>query len=107
LDRLLNIAHGGTGIIVTNSKLHDRWKASLVGHYDSNEVEAVAIIVSSRRFFYEIEVGYAVARGNDCGNLDNIASVGTFGPAPYTYRLIAASAVKVAVTASAGQILTF
>jgi pectate lyase len=45
-DGLLDITHGCTGVTVTNSKLYDHWKASLVGHSDSNGSEDVAITVT-------------------------------------------------------------
>ncbi|KAG9219643.1 hypothetical protein CCMSSC00406_0006035 [Pleurotus cornucopiae] len=45
-DGLLDITHGATGVTVTNTKLHDHWKASLVGHSDSNGSEDVAITVT-------------------------------------------------------------
>lgn len=45
-DGLLDITHGCTGITVTNSKLHDHWKASLIGHSDNNGAQDVAITVT-------------------------------------------------------------
>ncbi|KAF8920828.1 pectate lyase [Mucidula mucida] len=45
-DGLLDITHGCTGITVSNSKLYTHWKASLVGHSDSNGSEDVAITVT-------------------------------------------------------------
>ncbi|KAG9076209.1 hypothetical protein FRC06_009638 [Ceratobasidium sp. 370] len=45
-DGLLDITHGCYDVIVTNSYLHDHWKASLVGHSDSDESEDVAIQVT-------------------------------------------------------------
>ncbi|KAJ7798521.1 pectate lyase [Mycena leptocephala] len=45
-DGLLDITHGVTGITVTNSKLYTHWKASLIGHSDSNGAEDVAITVT-------------------------------------------------------------
>ncbi|KAK0492738.1 pectate lyase B [Armillaria luteobubalina] len=42
-DGLLDITHGSYGITVTNSKLYNHWKASLVGHSDNNGSEDVAI----------------------------------------------------------------
>ncbi|KAJ8502945.1 hypothetical protein ONZ45_g11304 [Pleurotus djamor] len=45
-DGLLDITHGCTGVTVTNSRLHDHWKGSLVGHSDSNGSEDVAITVT-------------------------------------------------------------
>lgn len=43
---LLDITHGCTGVTVTNSYLHDHWKASLVGHSDNNGAQDVAITVT-------------------------------------------------------------
>ena len=45
-DGLLDITHGCTGVTVTNSYLHDHWKASLVGHSDNNGAQDVAITVT-------------------------------------------------------------
>ncbi|KAK7047384.1 hypothetical protein VNI00_006615 [Paramarasmius palmivorus] len=45
-DGLLDITHGCTEVTVSNSYLHDHYKASLVGHSDSNESEDVAITVT-------------------------------------------------------------
>ncbi|KAJ7304682.1 pectate lyase [Mycena albidolilacea] len=45
-DGLLDITHGVTGITVTNSFLYTHWKASLIGHSDSNGAEDVAITVT-------------------------------------------------------------
>ncbi|KAG8787122.1 hypothetical protein FRC12_015889 [Ceratobasidium sp. 428] len=45
-DGLLDITHGCYAVTVTNSYLHDHWKASLVGHSDSNEAEDKAIQVT-------------------------------------------------------------
>ncbi|KAG9122795.1 hypothetical protein FRC07_000671 [Ceratobasidium sp. 392] len=45
-DGLLDITHGAYAISITNSYLHDHWKASLVGHSDSNGAEDVALQVT-------------------------------------------------------------
>ncbi|KAL0948891.1 hypothetical protein HGRIS_009007 [Hohenbuehelia grisea] len=45
-DGLLDLTHGVTGITVTNSKLYNHWKASLVGHSDSNGSEDTPITVT-------------------------------------------------------------
>ncbi|KAF9498342.1 pectin lyase-like protein [Pleurotus eryngii] len=45
-DGLLDITHGCTGVTVTNTRLHDHWKGSLVGHSDSNGSEDTAITVT-------------------------------------------------------------
>lgn len=45
-DGLLDITHGCTGVTVTNSKLYNHWKASLVGHSDSNGSEDTKITVT-------------------------------------------------------------
>ncbi|KAG8735707.1 hypothetical protein FRC10_010236 [Ceratobasidium sp. 414] len=45
-DGLLDITHGCYAVTVTNSYLHDHWKASLVGHSDNNEAEDLAIQVT-------------------------------------------------------------
>ncbi|KAE8134935.1 putative pectate lyase B [Aspergillus pseudotamarii] len=39
LDGLLDITHASEWVTVSNTYLHDHWKASLVGHSDSNEDE--------------------------------------------------------------------
>ena len=38
-DGLCDITHGSDYITVSNTYFHDHWKASLVGHSDSNEDE--------------------------------------------------------------------
>ncbi|CAO2648584.1 Nn.00g078510.m01.CDS01 [Neocucurbitaria sp. VM-36] len=38
-DGLLDISHAGDYVTVSNSRLHDHWKCSLVGHSDSNGSE--------------------------------------------------------------------
>ncbi|KAF8920745.1 polysaccharide lyase family 1 protein, partial [Mucidula mucida] len=158
-DGLLDITHGATGVTVTNSKLYNHWKASLVGHSDSNGSEDTAITVtyaanwwqnlnsrtpsfrfghghlynnvfdsnsdgintrdgaqllvennvwtSPKKPLYSTDEGFAVARGNDFGGGENTAPTGTFTTAPYSYSLVSASAVRAAVTGSAGQTLTF
>ena len=53
------------------------------------------------------EGGFAIARGNDFGGAKNTVATGTFTKVPYTYTLLAASAVKAAVTKDAGQTLAF
>ncbi|KAK0231593.1 polysaccharide lyase family 1 protein [Armillaria fumosa] len=45
-DGLLDITHGSYGITVTNSKLYNHWKASLVGHSDNNGSEDLALRVT-------------------------------------------------------------
>jgi pectate lyase len=38
-DGLLDITHGSDYISVTNTRFHDHWKTSLVGHSDSNRAQ--------------------------------------------------------------------
>jgi len=45
-DGLLDITHGCTGVTVTWSKIYSHWKASLVGHSDSNSAEDTKITVT-------------------------------------------------------------
>ncbi|KAL0065686.1 hypothetical protein AAF712_007327 [Marasmius tenuissimus] len=45
-DGLLDITHGVTGITVSNSKLYNHYKGSLVGHSDSNSSEDTKITVT-------------------------------------------------------------
>jgi pectate lyase len=45
-DGLLDVTHGSTFVSITNSNLHDHFKASLVGHSDSNEAEDKKITVT-------------------------------------------------------------
>jgi len=52
-DGLLDITHGCSGITVTNSFLHDHWKASLIGHSDSNGAQDVAITVTMANNYWE------------------------------------------------------
>ncbi|KAI1475066.1 polysaccharide lyase family 1 protein [Daldinia sp. EC12] len=39
LDGLLDISHGSEWVTVSNTYLHDHWKASLIGHSDNNAKE--------------------------------------------------------------------
>lgn len=52
-DGLLDITHGSTEITVTNSFLHDHWKASLVGHSDNNGAEDTAITVTYANNYWQ------------------------------------------------------
>ncbi|KAK7458739.1 hypothetical protein VKT23_009739 [Stygiomarasmius scandens] len=45
-DGLIDVTHASNGVTITNSKLYDHWKASLVGHSDNNGDEDVAITVT-------------------------------------------------------------
>jgi len=45
-DGLIDITHGCQYVTVSYSYLHDHWKASLVGHSDSNEAEDTVIKVT-------------------------------------------------------------
>ncbi|KAF9448045.1 polysaccharide lyase family 1 protein [Macrolepiota fuliginosa MF-IS2] len=45
-DGLLDITHGSTGVTITDSKIYTHWKASLVGHSDSNGDEDTPITVT-------------------------------------------------------------
>ncbi|KIK57960.1 polysaccharide lyase family 1 protein [Collybiopsis luxurians FD-317 M1] len=45
-DGLADLTHGVTGITVTNCKLYDHWKASLIGHSDNNGAEDTKITVT-------------------------------------------------------------
>ncbi|KAK7185437.1 hypothetical protein DPSP01_001944 [Paraphaeosphaeria sporulosa] len=38
-DGLIDLTHAADFVTVSNSKIHDHWKASLVGHSDSNSAE--------------------------------------------------------------------
>ncbi|KAF1815892.1 pectin lyase-like protein [Eremomyces bilateralis CBS 781.70] len=38
-DGLLDVTHAGDFVTISNTYLHDHWKASLVGHSDSNKAE--------------------------------------------------------------------
>ncbi|CAG9954896.1 unnamed protein product [Clonostachys rosea f. rosea IK726] len=38
-DGLFDVTHASDYVTISNSKIHDHWKASLVGHSDSNESE--------------------------------------------------------------------
>ncbi|KAF8601359.1 pectin lyase-like protein, partial [Ceratobasidium sp. AG-I] len=45
-DGLLDVTHGSIYASITNSVLHDHWKASLVGHSDSNEDEDKTLTIT-------------------------------------------------------------
>ncbi|KAF8994588.1 pectate lyase B [Cyathus striatus] len=158
-DGLLDVTHGCTGVTITNSKLSEHYKASLVGHSNNNGAQDKAITVTysgnyftninsrtpslrfgtghlfnnffenngdgintrkgaqvlvennvwsgAKRALYATDGGFAVATGNDFGGLTNEAPAGNFTKAPYTYSLLATTAVKASVTSSAGQTLEF
>ncbi|KAI0444210.1 hypothetical protein F4803DRAFT_274782 [Xylaria telfairii] len=38
-DGLIDVSHGADWITISNTYFHDHWKASLVGHSDSNSAE--------------------------------------------------------------------
>lgn len=52
-DGLLDVTHGCTGITLSNNHIHDHFKASLVGHSDSNAAEDTAIRVTYFNNFFE------------------------------------------------------
>ncbi|KAJ7066905.1 pectate lyase [Mycena belliarum] len=51
-DGLLDLTHGVTGITVTNSKLYNHWKASLIGHSDNNGAEDTPITVTMANNYF-------------------------------------------------------
>ena len=55
-DGLLDITHAVDYVTVTNSYLHDHWKASLVGHSDSNGAEDTGhlTVTYSRNYFQNL-----------------------------------------------------
>jgi pectate lyase len=66
LDGLLDISHGADWITVSNTYLHDHWKASLVGHSDSNADEDTG----------KLHITYA---SNHWANLNSRAPLVRFG----------------------------
>jgi len=52
-DGLLDITHGCYAVTVTNSYLHDHWKASLVGHSDNNGDEDAALQVTYANNYWQ------------------------------------------------------
>ncbi|KAH8775449.1 pectate lyase a [Diaporthe sp. PMI_573] len=55
-DGLLDVTHGSDYITISNSYLHDHWKASLVGHSDSNADEDTGhlIVTYANNYFSNI-----------------------------------------------------
>ncbi|KAI0013289.1 pectin lyase-like protein [Xylariaceae sp. FL0662B] len=55
-DGLFDVTHGSDYITITNSYLHNHWKASLVGHSDSNEDEDSGhlTVTYANNHFYDI-----------------------------------------------------
>ncbi|POS71875.1 pectate lyase 2 [Diaporthe helianthi] len=55
-DGLLDVTHGSDYITISNSYLHDHWKASLVGHSDSNAKEDTGhlIVTYANNYFSNI-----------------------------------------------------
>jgi len=56
LDGLLDITHASDWITVTNTYFHDHWKASLVGHSDSNAAEDTGTlhVTYANNYWYNI-----------------------------------------------------
>ncbi|KAF7585509.1 hypothetical protein BBP40_010795 [Aspergillus hancockii] len=159
-DGLIDLTHAADYVTVSNTFIHDHWKAVLIGHSDSNSGEdtghlritlnnnylsnlnsrgpsfrfgtghlynnyyldvsdgintrqGAQLLVEGNKFdgskkpLYSTDGGYAVAKDNDFGSGQNTAPTGTLTSVPYSYDLIAASAVKAAVDGTAGQTLTF
>ncbi|KAG9081516.1 hypothetical protein FS749_007606, partial [Ceratobasidium sp. UAMH 11750] len=129
---LLDIPYGCYAVSVTNSYLHDHWKASLVGHSDSNESEDKAIqenflsnndgintrvgaelLVQNNVFesvskpLYSTDNGYANASGNDFGGASNTALTTSWSSVGYSYTLTATASVKSYVNFNAGAKLSF
>ncbi|OTB04609.1 polysaccharide lyase family 1 protein [Hypoxylon sp. CI-4A] len=53
-DGLVDISHGAEWVTVSNTYLHDHWKASLIGHSDGNADEdegALHVTYAGNRFF--------------------------------------------------------
>ncbi|KAJ4369943.1 hypothetical protein N0V83_005707 [Neocucurbitaria cava] len=55
-DGLLDITHAGDFVTVTNSRLHDHWKCSLVGHSDNNGEEDTGHlrVTYNKNYWYNI-----------------------------------------------------
>jgi len=71
-DGLLDITHGCTGVTVTNSYLHDHWKADLIGHSDSNGAEDVAITVTlANNYWYNLNSRTPSMRFGHCHVFNN------------------------------------
>ncbi|KAF8665558.1 hypothetical protein AX16_000017 [Volvariella volvacea WC 439] len=62
---------------------------------------------ATKKPLYSTSTGYAVARGNDFGGVENTAPLGTFTTAPYPYSLIATGSVRSQIVSQTGQTLTF
>ncbi|KAF9033482.1 pectate lyase B [Hymenopellis radicata] len=52
-DGLLDVTHGCSGVTLSYNYLHDHWKASLVGHSDSNGSEDAALRVTYYGNYFE------------------------------------------------------
>jgi pectate lyase len=160
-DGLVDLTHAADFVTVSNCKIHDHWKASLIGHSDSNAAEDTGhlrvtyhnnhweninsrgpsirfgtghffnnyynavgdginarlgaqvlvennVWVNSKKPLYSVDNDAgAVASGNDFGGAASTAPAGTLKSVPYSYKAIAASAVKAAVVGKAGNTLKF
>ncbi|GAB1521616.1 hypothetical protein RhiTH_004713 [Rhizoctonia solani] len=136
-DGLLDITHGCYAVTVTNSYLHDHWKASLVGHSDNNKSEDLGIQVTyaynnflnnqdgintrvgaellvqnniwegCKNSVYSTDNGYANLSGNDYGGKAATALTTTWSSVGYGYNLKDASEVKGYVESVAGAKLSF
>jgi pectate lyase len=56
---------------------------------------------------YATDAGFAVSRGNDFGGGADLAPVGNFNTAPYSYTLQSAATTGSNVPNTAGQTLSF
>ncbi|KAF2854936.1 polysaccharide lyase family 1 protein [Plenodomus tracheiphilus IPT5] len=65
------------------------------------------VFSGAKKALYSTDGGFAVANGNDFGSSSNTAPKGTLTKAPYSAKLLEASAVKAAVVGSAGVTLKF
>lgn len=66
-DGLLDITHGSYAITASYNILHDHWKASLIGHSDSNGSEDAALRVTLHHNYWLVPRVLAWCK---CNNID-------------------------------------
>ncbi|RYP60455.1 hypothetical protein DL769_008116 [Monosporascus sp. CRB-8-3] len=118
-DGLVDITHGTDFVTVSSSFLHNHWKASLVGHSDSNGAEDTGhltgahflgednVFVGPKKPLYCVDgEGLAEATDENFSGVENLCPYGRVS-VPYSYNRISSSQVKSAVVGTAGATLRF
>ncbi|OAF55132.1 hypothetical protein VC83_08442 [Pseudogymnoascus destructans] len=120
-DGLIDFTLAADFVTISNSYIHDHWKASLIGHSDSNGAEDTGHLratqnnnhkslwraTSSSKHLYSTDAGYAVANDDDFGSGSNTTLAGTLKTVPYSYSELGSTKVKAAIEGKVGNNLSF